>query len=803
MFQRIRTEKARVRKLLNAQKLKLEKKNSPGHDKHIAISTGHDCSSRMSFSEHVQHFFFTRSFTHAADQESSYYDNKRGFERDRRRSVLSLIKSLVAMLSQVFQVNQATGSDSPAPSLFHILNAHIVDDTSTKMRGPCSSTDRTSVVTIMNAVQSLHVRRSMDCNPDGDDGSTAVQKCGSCLSMKIPTPLIILENADTQTIHDSFTSCAMVTSAGIGAMFAQFGLQKEALPLTSWRTFAFVGDALKANDSAYRRECEEMAKRKRSDSKHLAIRVKCGIHQLCLIRKPVVLMVDRLWSTVVRLSHLFESMTFRKNFARTMASLVSASFVFVPATELPSNSHTDHARQVLKDSFRCQSIMRRNTFEEILEYLNGNLELDTVVHHCVSTPDCICCENAEQSLAKCLQLLIPFCSRGYQVPLLYRFKHYDEAICYITFLTSAHNLLSRTLSNMEIAKCTSPSQQAVIDKLLGDCDLASEGPGTDAAVFGENIDMESFQSHNAKRKQLVLQEVTSAQFRQKALMVDFMIKPMDHQMNRFFARTKQLARLTLLEEHDTEWQQNAEKCRALFLSVVSGEFGQDIITKYCSMLTTQIDTLVRVGFEASSSNMQTLLTMGIVIISDTWRRFVHEHATYPWKMFSLLNTTLERFVQEWDCMKHASLSCRNCFDMELSLRLLDAFPELHGQPHHVQQSVSAQVKLLLRDLAVHVPLTSDPVEIKNGQVQVSTSRRTSGATKAPAAARETSFLQTFIRDHELVRHWVEEQTLPAKATVSGILKRVGLGGKNQHSKDRQSVPINVTWAELGMNFLDV
>ena len=141
--------------------------------------------------------------------------------------------------------------------------------------------------------------------------------------------------------------------------------------------------------------------------------------------------------------------------------------------------------------------------------------------------------------------------------------------------------------------------------------------------------------------------------------------------------------------------------------------------------------------------------------------------------------------------------------MELSLRLLDAFPELHGQPHHVQQSVSAQVKLLLRDLAVHVPLTSDPVEIKNGQVQVSTSRRTSGATKAPAAARETSFLQTFIRDHELVRHWVEEQTLPAKATVSGILKRVGLGGKNQHSKDRQSVPINVTWAELGMNFLDV
>ena len=85
--------------------------------------------------------------------------------------------------------------------------------------------------------------------------------------------------------------------------------------------------------------------------------------------------------------------------------------------------------------------------------------------------------------------------------------------------------------------------------------------------------------------------------------------------------------------------------------------------------------------------------------------------------------------------------------------LLSAFPlPLAGQTLEKQQQVYETVVGILRDIAVHTPISSDSVEVKNGQVQHVTSRRGAMAVKAPRAATEVSFLMSTVRGFELQRH---------------------------------------------------
>ena len=778
-----RTIKARIASLLSKQAKRLNNQRETS-----AGSSNKFDDVDESFSAKLQKWFFTKSFWNANKQEDAYPgDSMKTFQRDQKRSLYSYIHAFALALKQLFE--GCSSGTSPPP--LHVLNTHIVDDTSTKMRGPSAQTDRLAVYTVMNTVQTLHVRKKF-CFENGmvlDDGD-------SCINFRIPTPLMILDNPDTNGIYKSFISCAFVTSQGVGKMLCNFGVPNDLVPETAWQTFIFVGDALRANNSAYKQECKAMAKNNANNirRKHLAIKFKCCIHQTCLIRKPIVLMLPRVWSTIVRLSHLFEGMSFRKSFARTLTALISTNFQYMEVPELPPASHLWKLKSdTLRASFRCQSKMRRSAFESCLDFLNGDLNSDCFFHFCVRNGNKRCCEGKEDALAKILKILVPFCSKGYQVPLLYRFKHYDEAISFISFGTVVHNVLSRTLINMDIGNAMAPEQQQFIDKLLGSLDLGSEGPGTEAVSFENDGLNDSFAAHNAKRKQQVHQEITRQHFRQSALTIDFMIKPMDVVINRLFRRSHLLTQLSLLGPHDAKWEANCQESKAMFLSLVSGRFGWNIISDYCKVLCSGLEQMQDLELNLNPSNLQTVFSMGIVAISDTWRRFVHEYCTYPWKLFGLLGTSgLEDFVFQYDQHQQAKRTCSKCMDAEFTLKLLDSFPEcLSQEPQNVQQSTFDSLTMVLHDVATYAPLTSDPVECKNGQVQASTCRRAFNASvKAPEASRETSFLQSIIRDFDLVKHWVGEQTLPAKKVMSGILKRAGAEGTNQFSDAGKIVTVS-------------
>ena len=98
---------------------------------------------------------------------------------------------------------------------------------------------------------------------------------------------------------------------------------------------------------------------------------------------------------------------------------------------------------------------------------------------------------------------------------------------------------------------------------------------------------------------------------------------------------------------------------------------------------------------------------------------------------------------------------------------------MSDKPPAEQKLVFDQVTSLLSSVAQYAPLSSDPVECKNGRIQWLVSRRGNQAVKAPHAARESSFLQSSILPHEMLKHFVDAETLPPKRTMAGIIRCVG------------------------------
>ena len=112
------------------------------------------------------------------------------------------------------------------------------------------------------------------------------------------------------------------------------------------RVSLFSADSVRANFKVFNIEQSFIQKRTHSQlagllgrsDYSLAAMFSCGIHGCALIRKPVVLSYPGLWSGVVRLSHLFESLSFRGKYKRAIHRLVRSNYKRIPVQELPADA---------------------------------------------------------------------------------------------------------------------------------------------------------------------------------------------------------------------------------------------------------------------------------------------------------------------------------------------------------------------------------------------------------------------------------------------------------------------------------
>lgn len=258
------------------------------------------------YAEQLQHDFFTPHWARlshqipTADPTCDEGEGKQRFVRGRARCVWSFLKCLKDKVVALFQ-NRG--------KVQHLLNICIADDTSTRLRP--STAERSIIYTIMNTVQFAHLTFA-DRSWEG---------------IHIPTPVRCLNSGKAESIHFAFGFWMLASAQGIGLIWRLLGCTGRLLDNMKWTTVLLMGDALKANDAAWKTERAKGIQN--SDFKSLGIRLKCNNHQLSLVRRPAVLSVERFWSTVVRLGNLLESQGFRKGLASALVSLLHKPGSFV------------------------------------------------------------------------------------------------------------------------------------------------------------------------------------------------------------------------------------------------------------------------------------------------------------------------------------------------------------------------------------------------------------------------------------------------------------------------------------------
>ena len=111
----------------------------------------------------------------------------------------------------------------------------------------------------------------------------------------------------------------------------------------------------------------------------------CTIHQLALARKPLLIGFPQFWSSIVRLSHLFEVHSFRIHLRTALLDVICQSFRYIQVCQLPAE-----AGQWLRYRKKCIGVItdqqtgfnkkRLELHLQLMRYDNGNIENSGFTH---------------------------------------------------------------------------------------------------------------------------------------------------------------------------------------------------------------------------------------------------------------------------------------------------------------------------------------------------------------------------------------------------------------------------------------
>ena len=215
------------------------------------------------------------------------------------------------------------------------------------------------------------------------------------------------------------------------------------------------------NDAVYKKLRKQMHYTPQSGSgcKTLLLQMHCVIHQTSLTRKSLALGFSGLWSCLVRLAHLFESHSFRIHFKNAMRKVIGDNFFCLPADDLPSGSAAWREARIqslrlFSDSGHSGGISSGNASRRLKALVhckkdNGNPWSQNFCHWCLGPQ---CCEGGS---AEAVESMVAEYERVFdrmQVPLLYRWKYAGQAIAIVRDGLFLHNILPRTLKEMNPTK---------------------------------------------------------------------------------------------------------------------------------------------------------------------------------------------------------------------------------------------------------------------------------------------------------------------------------------------------------------
>ena len=277
---------------------------------------------------------------------------------------------------------------------------------------------------------------------------------------------------------------------------------------------------------------------------------------------------------------------------------------------------------------------------DMIRFANGDSSsTGAVVHWCVRTEGQQCCMSDEESMCKFLSHAVPFFGKGYQTPLLYRMKGYGPASSWVKFGCCFFNLLPRVLQELESSE---PSSEvaSLADAFLSEGRLQAVG-GEDAdfqQLLADALDGDANQSYQNKvRRHLVAQEMKKSSFWQSSMVIDALIQPIEYGVNSLLGHTKLLHDLHFLGRGHPKADELKTQAKTIFLKVVSGELGENLIQRYVTFLDHGLQEAIDMGLEASAALLNKIFTLVIVCVTDLHRRFKHDFSHHPYRTLLFFN----------------------------------------------------------------------------------------------------------------------------------------------------------------------
>ena len=317
---------------------------------------------------------------------------------------------------------------------------------------------------------------------------------------------------------------------------------------------------------------------------------------------------------------------------------------------------------------------------------------------------------------KTLRCVVPLFSRGFGVPLLYRFKHYSHAASFVKTMCCCFSLLPRVLAQMEenaVNQSDASSRlSGMVEALLQDVAAATQGAEEFQSRLDELLDNDlSFSVQNSVRKKLVNQEVSKPGFIQSAIVIDIIVGAMEFGVHVFFERTGWLSKICSLGSQHGEYANLVEKSKKTFLEVVSGELGRVLIDRTMSLLDDDLAKSITMGLDATAERLSLFFKLVVACASDLFRRMVLEFSHYPFRLFEWLSPgyTVDQFAHFWDRLVEHKSKCPGCVDLSFTSVILDENPgPLSGQARDYQEHFFSEMKELLSQLRVTHPSTQTP-----------------------------------------------------------------------------------------------
>lgn len=324
----------------------------------------------------------------------------------------------------------------------HTILTAVTDDTAVKLRPdkeglPTDAPRQSRAVSVMNTMQSLTVCYTCD-------GVESEQNRGNgsrCKLFPIVTPLSVIPKADRDGISTVFRSRLFSFCGKVSKRYKQFGLQNlmKTVPIQG---LVIVVDSLKTNVAMLKlfRERthahhQQREKASQDETLHPLFSLFCGLHQLSLARSAILFHFQGVWSSLVRLAHLFGNQGFRSQFQQALIQVICADFVLYSVPELPSEVRGWQSRRakVYRLCSRTLKVKRLRLHQALAVFDNGNPDSSAFTHYCTGH----CCEGGTReekqlfALSQMTKLYALLFSTGFPVPLTYRWVHGEIALDYL------------------------------------------------------------------------------------------------------------------------------------------------------------------------------------------------------------------------------------------------------------------------------------------------------------------------------------------------------------------------------------